>query len=219
MKLLKIRVTLLVLFMSILVAPFVISQTLPKAIYNTNEGSEDLIDNALAGNAKKTDEAVKNLNDLRADYTKAVLSNNLSLQLLDFYNLYMEEINNAVKSKNYFQVAFAANQLTGIGEAFAQHFNNKISPYVSRLDYLGRDLLLFNKSNNQLAFKRRLSDIEYTWNLLKPTILSKNGKNKGDVFEKYFSEIKTAFSKSDKAGLNNYINKYLDQIDELEKLF
>ncbi len=195
------------------------AQQLPTAIYNTGEAAEDLVDFAQAGNWKEIKIKINTIDDLYKAYRSEVLSNKLSSQLLDFYSMYIEQLNSSLKSKNSKDIAFAANQITGIGVDFSSHFKQKIPAEIGRLDYLGRELLLEAHDNNLTAIDRRLGDVDYTWQSIKPDILAHHGVKQAAVFEKLVSEIKSLKNKPVSSEYNKFVNKYSDHIDKLEKLF
>lgn len=195
------------------------AQPLPKAIYSTGEAAEDLVDYAQSANWGKIKLKIDEINNLYNSYRSEVIHNKLSLQLLDFYSHYVEQLNKDISLKQTDRIAFAANQITGIGVDFENHFNHKISPEVSRLDYLGRELLLEAKDNNSVAVNRRLGDIDETWAGLKPVIISKHGNKQAAEFERLVSKIKSLKGKLNSVEFRQTVNKYSDQIDRLEKLF
>ena len=195
------------------------AQTLPKAIYKTNENAEDLFDYARAGNIQKVKLKVDELNNLYGRYRKEAEENKLTPELLDFYSLYMENINEEFKTKDLDKIAFSANQITGIGSAFDNYFKTKVPPAIARLDYLGRELLLESQTRNRPAINRRLGDIDYTWKSLKSLVLTHNGKKQSEEFENIVAEIKSRKNMSGSNGFNKSVKKYLDQIDRLEQLF
>ncbi|MHB1687066.1 MAG: hypothetical protein ACYCVH_06815 [Ignavibacteriaceae bacterium] len=195
------------------------AQPLPKAIYNTGEAAEDLVDYAQSANWSKVKLKIDEINKLYNSYRSEVIHNKLSLQLLDFYSYYVERLNNGLSLKHGDQIAFAANQITGIGVDFENHFNHKIPPEVSRLDYLGRELLLEGRDNNSIAVNRRLGDIDETWAGLKSVIISKHGFKQAMEFELLVSKIKSLKNKLNSDEFKQTVNKYSDQIDKLEKLF
>ena len=195
------------------------AQPLPKAIYSTGEAAEDLVDYAQSANWGKIKLKIDEINSLYSSYRSEVIHNKLSLQLLDFYSHYVEQLNKDISLKQTDRIAFAANQITGIGVDFENHFNHKISPEVSRLDYLGRELLLEAKDNNSVAVNRRLGDIDETWAGLKPVIISKHGNKQAAEFERLVSKIKSLKGKLYSVEFKQTVNKYSDQIDRLEKLF
>ncbi len=195
------------------------AQPLPKAIYSTGEAAEDLVDYAQSANWGKIKLKIDEINNLYSSYRSEVIHNKLSLQLLDFYSHYVEQLNKDISLKQTDRIAFAANQITGIGVDFENHFNHKISPEVSRLDYLGRELLLEAKDNNSVAVNRRLGDIDETWAGLKPVIISKHGNKQAAEFERLVSKIKSLKGKLYSVEFKQTVNKYSDQIDRLEKLF
>lgn len=196
-----------------------IAQTLPKAIYKTNEAAEDLYDYAGAGNLSKVKLKINELNNLYGQYRKDAEENRLTPQLLDFYSLYIYRLNEELKSKDFDKIAFSANQITGIGSAFDNHFKTKIPGEISRLDYLGRELLLESKTKNIKAINRRLSDIDYIWKSIKSLVLNMHGKKQSVIFEKIVAEIKVNKTEPGSGMLTGAIDKYLEQIDNLEKLF
>ena len=195
------------------------AQPLPKAIYSTGEAAEDLVDYAQSANWGKIKLKIDEINNLYSSYRNKVIHNKLSLQLLDFYSHYVEQLNKNLSLKQADRIAFAANQITGIGVDLENHFNHKISPEVSRLDYLGRELLLEAKDNNSVAVNRRLGDIDETWAGLKPVIISKHGNKQAAEFERLVSKIKSLKGKLNSVEFKQTVNKYSDQIDKLEKLF
>ena len=195
------------------------AQQLPTSIYNTGEAAEDLVDYAGAANWSKIKLKIDAIDNLYNSYRAEAIKNKLSPQLLDFYSQYVEQLNKDLKLKQADQIAFAANQITGIGTDFENHFSHKIPPAVSRLDYLGRELLLEGKANNSIAVNRRLEDIDETWSGLKPVILSHKGNKQAAVFENLVSKIKSLKNRITSAEFKEYVNKYSDQIDNLEKLF
>lgn len=195
------------------------AQQLPKAIYNTGEAAEDLVDYAGAANWSKIKLKIDAIDNLYTSYRAEAIKNKLSPQLLDFYSQYVEQLNKDLKLKQADQIAFAANQITGIGTDFENHFSHKIPPEVSRLDYLGRELLLEGKDNNSIAVDRRLGDIDETWSVLKPVIISHKGNKQAAEFERLVSKIKSLKGKIESKEYREYVNKYSDQIDNLEKLF
>ncbi len=196
-----------------------IAQTLPKSIYKTNEAAEDLFDYAEAGNLSKVKLKVNELNNLYGQYRKDAEENRLAPQLLDFYSLYIEKLNEELKTTDFDKIAFEANQITGIGSAFDNHFNTKIPGEISRLDYLGRELLLESRTKNIRTINRRLSDIDYIWKSLKSLVLNMHGKKQSDIFEKIVAEIKINKTKPGSGMFTGAVDKYLEQIDSLEKLF
>ena len=195
------------------------AQQLPKSIYNTGEAAEDLVDYAGAANWSKIKLKIDAIDNLYNSYRAEAIKNKLSPQLLDFYSQCVEQLNKDLKLKQADQIAFAANQITGIGTDFENHFSHKIPPAVSRLDYLGRELLLEGKANNSIAVNRRLEDIDETWSVLKPIIFSHKGNKQAAVFESLVSKIKSLKNRINSAEYKEYVNKYSDQIDNLEKLF
>lgn len=207
------------LLLTIIFVRVIKSLSLPKAIYNTNETAEDLVDYAQTGNWNEINSKVEELNSLYKTYREDANGNKLSQQLLDFYSLYLEQLSKGIVSKNAYQIAFAANQITGIGVAFDEHFKHKTPSAVSRLDYLGRELMLETKATDSKAFNRRLEDIDYTWKLLKPEILNHHGIKQAENFENLVSNIKSLKDKMSSTEIVKAISKYSDQIDELEKLF
>ncbi len=195
------------------------AQQLPKAIYSTGEAAEDLVDYASASNWSKIKLKIDAIDNLYSSYRAEAIKNKLSPQLIDFYSHYVEMLNKNLKSKQADQIAFAANQITGIGTDFENRFSHKIPPEVSRLDYLGRELFLEGKNNNSVAVNRRLGDIDETWSILKPVIISHNGNKQAAEFERLVSKIKSLKEMITSKEYREYVNKYSDQIDNLEKLF
>ena len=195
------------------------AQPLPKAIYSTGEAAEDLVDYAQSANWGKIKLKIDEINNLYSLYRSEVIHNKLSPQLLDFYSFYVEQLNKDLTAKQGDRIAFDANQITGIGVDFENHFSHKIPPEVSRLDYLGREILLEAKANNSIAVNRRLSDIDEIWTVLKPVVISKHGVKQAAEFESLVSKIKSLKGKLNSVEFRQTVNKYSDQIDRLEKLF
>ncbi len=195
------------------------AQPLPKAIYSTGEAAEDLVDYAQSANWGKIKLKIDEINNLYSSYRSDVIHNKLSPQLLDFYSFYVEQLNKDLTAKQGDRIAFDANQITGIGVDFENHFSHKIPPEVSRLDYLGREILLEAKANNSIAVNRRLSDIDEIWTVLKPVVIFKHGVKQAAEFERLVSKIKSLKGKLNSVEFKQTVNKYSDQIDKLEKLF
>ena len=195
------------------------AQPMPKAIYSTGEAAEDLVDYAQAANWGKIKLKIGEINNFYNSYRSEVIHNKLSLQLLDFYSHYVEVLNKNLSLKQADRIAFSANQITGIGVDFENHFSHKIPPAVSRLDYLGREILLEAKANNSIAVNRRLGDIDEIWTVLKPVVVAKHGVKQAAEFERLVSKIKSLKGKLNSVEFRQTVNKYSDQIDKLEKLF
>jgi hypothetical protein len=193
--------------------------TVPGNLAVSNETAEELFDAAFSRNWTAADPLIRRLDSLHTPFREMAIRSGLSAQLLDFYSMYVEDINAAAKSRDLRRIAAAANQLTGIGADFLSRFSVMVPAGVARMDYLGREVLLENADRDSVALLRRMQDIERAWSGVKPLLTGKKANRVAILMEKRVSHLGGDVLRNNHTQISSDAIGFLDDVDLVEQAF
>lgn len=190
----------------------------PKELDNIESGAEDIIDDLTkadwtAAQAKVTD-IKTNFSALEAKLVNA----SVSTDIISGINSAVMGLDNAVTSKNSYVAKIQANQISKYVPDIMDYYKTTIPTDVSRLDYLGREIILNVENSDWTLASSNFNKADSLWNSLKLS-LKTSYKNDINTFQSNINSLKTAIDNKDSAKTTARANTLLDNVDVLEKDF
>lgn len=121
----------------------------------------------------------------------------VSFALIDFFNLYRVQLEQAIDEEEASRAIFACNQLGGIIWDFRVQLNRTMLPELGRLHYLSRDLQYWADNGDETMLKIRAHDLEKTWNDLRPVVIDREGRDVAEQFDSLVNQLRSARSVDD----------------------
>ena len=125
-------------------------------------------------------------------------------------------LDEAVAARNRAAALEAANRVTYIAAQMATPYRAATPIAVALLDYYGRELEIWASQKNLPKLKETAAALERTWTALRPTVEQSGGATAARDTDRLVARIKAAKSP---AGYASIATPFLDQVDELEKVF
>ncbi len=111
----------------------------------------------------------------------------VSLALLDAFDLYNVQLEQAIADEDWTEATFASNQLTNIlSDLITQlQTNNAMEARreLRRLIFLNREMQLWAKRGNEKMLKMRAKRLRSAWNDLRPVIFDHHGAEAAEQFD------------------------------------
>ncbi|MDD3062791.1 MAG: LysM domain-containing protein [Massilibacteroides sp.] len=189
-----------------------------KQLDTIESNAEDIMDDIYAKGWQKAKDKVNiintNMDALIPYLQQAMVPNNL---ITDIQNA-MKKLEENVAQKNSLQALFDANQITRYIPDILDYFKVIIPTDVSRLDFLGRQIILNVEGNDWNSTNENYTASNKIWGRLKPEMNAKYSNDISDMGQ-ILSALKDSISgKEYRAAINN-ANKMLDLVDVLETDF
>jgi hypothetical protein len=188
------------------------SAPIPAAINDVGTYGEDLYDQAKAGNWAA---AQAYLDSLHAAATKLPSGDQIQSQRSQLDSA-ITALDQAVGARNRMAAQEAANRVTYLAAQMTTPYHGATPTEVVLLDYYGRELEIWAAQGNLAKLKETAATLESTWNAVRPAVESNGGAVAARQTDALVSQIKAAKSP---AGYARVATPFLNQVDELEKVF
>lgn len=190
----------------------------PKQLDTIESNAEDIMDDIYAKNWQKAKDKVNiintNMNALIPYLQQALAPNHLITDIQDA----IKKLEENVGQKNSLQALFDANQITRYIPDMLDYFKVVIPTDVSRLDYLGRQIILNVEGNDWAAANDNYTTSNKIWGRLKPELNAKYSKDISNM-DQILSALQNSISRKEYQATINNANKMLDLVDVLETDF
>lgn len=190
----------------------------PRPVDFAAEKAEDVIDYFQSGDWQKAAIVVDSIADNQYAVDSLMEQNAMPQFTSDTFDYLLFRLQGLTKNQtDSIQAALIANQITDIMIDLQMKYQEPLPPEISRLDYLGREIILLAESkNNYGLLDKRISQIREIWQRLRGDIIKRNG------LEIALRLDKTLESLNAQEPANLLIekgNNILDMVDELEALY
>jgi hypothetical protein len=195
------------------------SDGVPKPLHRIEAGGEAIIDLAPAGSWDKVDEKLTTIKEAWSAYQPQAATAGVSQAHQQALTSALDRLQTAAAAKDMAVTRQAANDLgAAVLDLFAL-YNPTTPTDIGRLDVLERQIAFDAAANNFAAAEASFAKTKATWESVKPSILSHNGKSVVDKFEASLALQSTSLQAKDVATLTAEVNVGLELVDELEKLY
>jgi LysM repeat protein len=190
----------------------------PKQLDTIESNAEDIMDDIYAKDWQKAKDKVNiintNMNALIPYLQQASVPNHLITDIQQAIKMLEEN----VAQKNSLQALFDANQITRYIPDMLDYFKVIIPTDVSRLDFLGRQIVLNVEGNDWTAANDNYDLVKKIWERLSPEL---NAKYSNDIsnMDQILSALQDSISRKEYQATINNANKMLDLVDVLETDF
>ncbi len=191
---------------------------IPKQLDTIESNAEDIMDDIYAKDWQKAKEKVDiintNMSELIPYLQQAMVPNHLITDIQQA----IKSLEKNVALKNSLRALFEANQITSFIPDILDYFKVVIPTDVSRLDYLGRQIILNVEGNDWTAANDNYTTAKKVWERLKPEL---NTKYSNDIssMDQLLSALQDTISRKEYQATINNANKMLDLVDVLETNF
>lgn len=190
----------------------------PKQLDTIETNAEDIMDDIYAKDWQKAKDKVNiintNMSELMPYVQQAMVPNHL---IADIQHA-IKRLEENVAQKNSLQALFDANQITRYIPDLLDYFKVVIPTDVSRLDYLGRQIILNVEGKDWTAANDNYMTSNKIWGRLKSEL---NAKYSNDIsnMDQILSALQDSISRKEYQATINNANKMLDLVDVLETDF
>jgi hypothetical protein len=138
--------------------------------------------------------------------------------LQDFFDLYVVQLERAIREKQAKPAQIAVNQMIGIvGEAKARFVNRTAPVEIQRLHHLVRELAVWTDVGDERMLRTRIAALREAWNDVSSLVRT---RKQGEAVAEKFASLLTAVSAADTPGkLVPLLPKLDAQLDQLDGLF
>jgi hypothetical protein len=191
---------------------------LPKEVSLVTENAKNVIDLLLkkdwGGAQPLVESIVQNESRIEQEMQQNHFPPSVTYQY--YYLVYrLQELLN--DEKQPIQTALVANQIIAMMINLEALYAHLAPVQIAEMDYLGREIVLEAQVPNDYGLlKKRISQLEQTWNILRPSILDRNGKNVADQIDPIITDLKKEPPNAQTVDDGNHI---LALVDKLENLF
>jgi hypothetical protein len=195
------------------------SDGVPKPLHRIEASAEAIIDLAPAGSWDQVGEKLTTITTAWNVYQPQAAAAGASQIHEQALSSALDRLRTAAAAKDAAITRQAANDLgAAVLDLFAL-YNPSTPADIGRLDVLERQIALDAAANNFTAAAASFAKTKATWEHLKPSILSHNGKSVVEKFESSLAIQASSLQAQDIAALTSEVNVGLELVDELEKLY
>ena len=195
------------------------SDGVPKPLHRIESSAEDIIDLAPAGSWSQVGKKITTITTAWDAYQPQAATAGASQTHQQALSSALDRLRTAAAAKDAAITRQAANDLgAAVLDLFAL-YNPTTPPDIGRLDVLERQIVLDVAANNFNAAAASFAKTKATWENVKPSILSHNGKSVVEKFESSLAIQDSSLQAQDIAALTAEVNVGLELVDELEKLY
>jgi hypothetical protein len=137
----------------------------------------------------------------------------ISLALVDFFNLYRVQLERALTAEQADRAIFACNQLGNIVWDLRVHLNPTALPEVGRLHYLRRDLEYWASLGDEDMLRLRSQGLEKTWDDLRPVVIDRKGREAAEDVDSLMVRLKRARTVEEYQEIASEISTALGQVE------
>jgi multidrug efflux pump subunit AcrA (membrane-fusion protein) len=188
------------------------SAPIPGSINDVGTYGEDLYDQVKLGDWAK---AKAYLDSLHAAAPNLPSGEQVRAQRNDLDSA-IARLDKAVAARDRSTALEVANRATYLSAQMTTPYHGVAPTEVLLLDYYGRELEIWAARRNLPKLKETAAALESTWSALKPTVERRGGALAARNTDVLVARIKSAKSPADYARV---ATPFLDQVDELEKVF
>jgi len=132
----------------------------------------------------------------------------VSIALIDFFNLYRVQLERALANEDVAGAVFACNQLGDILWDLRRQLGQAPLPELGRLWYLGRDLQYWSELGDEEMIRLRLLGLAKVWNDVRPIVSASTGRELVVQFDELLDQLHAARA----------IEEYQEIAPELEEI-
>jgi hypothetical protein len=195
------------------------SDGVPKPLHRIESSGEAIIDLAPAGNWDQVGKKLTIITEAWNVYQPQAATAGASQVHQQALSSALDRLRTAAAAKDVAITRQAANDLgAAVLDLFAL-YNPTTPADIGRLDVLERQIVLDVAANNFAAAATSFAKTKATWEQVKPSILSHNGKSVVEKFETSLASQGSSLQAQDITALTAEVNVGLELVDELEKLY
>jgi hypothetical protein len=189
------------------------SHPMPAAVTAIGTYGEDLYDQAKLGDWKKAAILMDSL-DLSSKYLPASDSR-IEPQRTRLIGI-LDTLRTALNKHERLNAQEASNLVTYVSAKMTDVYRPPVPTEVLLLDFYGRELEIWSALKNQAKLDQTVADLKSTWESLKPAIVSRQGSALILHTDSLVAKIGAAKTP---ANLAKLATPFLDEVDEMEKVF
>jgi hypothetical protein len=201
----------------------VLATALPAPLAATAEDAESLVELFLARDWHHALPLVDEIQHTQPDLIKLMREHRMpeaTVDALRASSARMQQL--AATEQQPLTAAAAANQITGITAELQSHYPGPVPASVARMDYLGREVVLLTRRQDQgAALAERKSELQQRWRQLAPRVAERSGGGvDGKELAAAMDRAVAGLQRDQSAHtLETDANRVLELVDALETLF
>jgi len=137
----------------------------------------------------------------------------VSLALMDFFNLYRVQLERALSAQDPAGAIFACNQLGDIVWDLRVQLGRAPLPELGRLRYLGRDLRYWSEVGDEQMVRLRALGLEKTWNDVRPVVSAGTGRALVERFDDLLERLRAARAIEDYQAIAPELDDAIRQLE------
>lgn len=184
--------------------------TVPKPLENVGHYGENAYDKAKLGDWTKARSELASLKSATAQLQGAGVSNTSTLKAD------VAALDRAVFARDQAGALAASNKVTFDAASLSASYKTPVPVEVTKLDYYGRQLEVQAAAGNTSGLKQTATDIQNTWNQVRPQIVANGGTKEAKQFDATVAQVQQAQTPSQYGKLATPV---LAQVDYLEAVF
>lgn len=192
--------------------------TPPTQLDTIESDSEDIIDDVAKNDWASAQSKVTDMKTNFSDLKPILISASVPTDIIDKLSSAIDGLDTAVSAKKSYDSRVQANQISKYVPDFYDYYTDTIPTDVSRLDYLGREIILNVENSDWTSASSNYETASGLWSNLKSE-LNLTYKNDIDSFQSNMDAIKSAIDKKNSAETTNQANALLENVDTLETDF
>lgn len=192
--------------------------TPPTQLDTIESDSEDIIDDVAKNDWTAAQNKVSDIKTNFSDLKPILVSASVSTDIINGLSSAIDGLDTAVSAKKSYDSRVQANQISKYVPDFYDYYTVTIPTDVSRLDYLGREIVLNVENSDWPSASSNYETASGLWSNLKSK-LNSTYKNDIDSFQSNMDALKSAIDKKDSAETTTQANALLENVDTLETDF
>ena len=186
---------------------------MPAPITQVGEYGEDIYD---AVDARKWSQASSLLSKLQAAQRQLDKAVSNQARAKEQLTSTASALRKNIANKNRHQALLNANRVTFIAADMSSAYSPRIPVQITKLDYYGRELMIWSEAKNTPMLKENAKQLELTWGSVRSDVVNHGGKAAAQQFDKLVNRLKAAKTPAEYRSVATPI---LDSVDVLERVY
>jgi hypothetical protein len=192
--------------------------TPPAQLDNIESDSEDIIDDVANNDWAAAQSKISDMKTNFSELKPILVSASVSTDIIDGLSSAIDGLDSAIRAKKSYDARALANKISKYVPDIYDYYTVTIPTDVSRLDYLGREIILNVENSDWSSASSNYETAGSLWSGLKLK-LNTTYKNDIDSFQSNMDALKSAIDKKDSTETTKQATTLLENVDTLETDF
>lgn len=193
--------------------------TPPTQLDSIESDSEDIIGDVTNNDWTAAQSKVNNMKTNFSNLKPMLVSASVEANTIDKLSSAINGLENAINAKKSYDSRVQANQVSKYIPDVYDYYTVTIPTDVSRLDYLGREIILNVENSDWSSASGNYKNASILWDTLKVKMNSTTYKKDINSFQSNMNALKAAIDKKDSTETTSQANAFLENVDTLEADF